>query len=187
MTSRRKRKNWLKHIMVIILVIVLAMGGFMIWKSFQTEAPEVIEMPVVAKPVVTTKPESEQPEEEKVVEEPEEKVEIVKEKVEQFDGGDPNKEESLTGVITYAGVSGGDLIVRVNIDQYLAGGTCKLKLLGSGGASYEETVDIADSAATATCKGFNVATTKIPNGKVSVSILVTSGAKTGTIEGEVNL
>lgn len=90
-------------------------------------------------------------------------------------------------MITYAGVSGGDLIVRVNIDQYLAGGTCKLKLLGSGGASYEETVDIADSAATATCKGFNVATTKIPSGKVSISILVTSGAKTGTIEGEVNL
>lgn len=181
MTSR-KRKNWLKYIIIVIFLAVLCGGGFMIWKSFKTEELKVD--PGTAEPVVTPVivPESDDKKEETGTVEKK-----VEKKVEQFDGGDPNDREELTGVITYVGVSGGNLVIRVNVDQYLTSGTCKLKLTGNGGAVYEETVEVIDSAATATCKGFNVATSKLPGGKVNISILVTSGEKTGTIEGEVSL
>lgn len=182
MTSR-KRKNWLKYIATAILVVVLAIGGFMVWKSFQENEEEPVEnvsTPVEQTPIKESESESEG--------EPKTKTETeAKKKVEQFDGEDPNENTGLTGVITYAGVSGGNLMVRVNIDQYLADGTCKLKLSATSGVVYEETVDVTDSASTATCKGFNIATTKLPSGKININILVTSGEKTGTIEGEVNL
>lgn len=185
MTSRR-RKNWLKYIIIVIFLAVLCGGGFMIWKSFKTEELKVD--PGTAEPVVTPVivPESDDKKEDKK-EETGTVEKKVEKKVEQFDGGDPNDREELTGVITYAGVSSGNLVIRVNIDQYLTSGTCKLKITGNDGAVYEETVAAVDSAATATCKGFNVATNKLPSGKLSISILVTSGGKTGTIEGEVSL
>ncbi len=178
MTSR-KRKNWLKYIATVILVVVLAIGGFMVWRSFQEDEEEPVKD--VSTPVEQT-PAKESESEPKAKTETE-----AKKKVEQFDGEDPNANTGLTGVITYAGVSGGNLMVRVNIDQYLANGTCKLKLSATSGVVYEETVDVTDSASTATCKGFNIATTKLPSGKININILVTSGEKTGTIEGEVNL
>lgn len=184
MTSRR-RKNWLKYIIIVIILAGLAAVGFVTWKSFRAEESE--SEPGSGEPVVvipTTEPEGD----DKKDDEKDETGTIEqKKKVEQFDGEDPNEGEGLTGVITYAGVSGGNLVIRVNVDQYLTSGTCKLKITGNGGAVYEETVEVIDSAATATCKGFNVATSKLPGGKVNISILVTSGEKTGTIEGEVSL
>ena len=186
MTSR-KRKNWLKYIATAILVVVLAIGGFMVWKSFQEDEEEPVEN-VSTTPVEQTPAKESESEPETKQEDSKDKTETeAKKKVEQFDGEDPNENTGLTGVITYAGVSGGNLMVRVNIDQYLANGTCKLKLSATSGVVYEETVDVTDSASTATCKGFNIATTKLPSGKININILVTSGEKTGTIEGEVNL
>ena len=111
----------------------------------------------------------------------------MEKKTEQFDGNDPNLNNGLTGVITYVGVSGGNLIIRVNIDQYLASGNCRLELLRDDNVIYGEVVEIIDSAATATCSGFNVATSGIGNGKTNINILLTSEGKTGIIKGEVNL
>ena len=121
------------------------------------------------------------------VENSEDKIEILKEEVKQFDGENPNEKDEITGVVTYAGINGDNLMIRVNIDQYLTDGNCALKLLKNNETVYEETVGVIDAAATATCKGFNVAKSDFMNGKISIKILVTSGEKTGTIEGEVNL
>ena len=185
MTSRR-RKNWLKYIIIVIFLAGLVALGFAIWKSFQAEEPK--SEPGSGEPTAVVTPKSEPEGDDKKDDKKDEtKTAEQKKKVEQFDGEDPNEGEGLTGVITYAGASGGNLVIRVNIDQYLTSGMCKLKLTGNGGAVYEETVEVIDSAATATCKGFNVATSKLPSGKVNISILVTSGEKTGTIEGEVSL
>lgn len=178
----RTRKNWIKYVLVAILIIVLAIGGVMIWKSFQTPEENSGRETM---PAQSTIPKNDDTNVKKDENETNEKK--VEKKVEQFDGEDPNEKAELTGVITYAGVNDGSLMIRVNIDQYLAGGMCKLKIIGSSGVAYEETVEVADSAATATCKGFNVATTKLPSEKVNISILVTSGNKTGTIKGEVSL
>lgn len=188
MTSR-KRKNWLKYIIIVVVLVGLAFGGFMIWKHWQTG--EVREEDRTMQPAETkleekVKEEVEIKEDEAKAKE-ESEVDVGKKKVEQFDGGDPNKKEEITGVITYAGVSGEKLIVRVNIDQYLADGVCKLNLSRDGGVIYEETAEVVDSAATATCKGFNVPAASLGSGKINIKILVTSGGKTGTIEGGVSL
>lgn len=186
----RKRKNWAKCVGVLILMVVLVGGGVLIWKNFGAKGES--QESGGAGQSVETKPEDENKDEsgsEKKEEAKAEegKVDTGKEEIKQFDGSDPNVGEKLTGVITYAGVNDGSLMVRVNIDQYLASGTCKLELLKDGGIVYGETAEVADSAATATCKGFNVAVAGLPSGKINIKILVASGEKTGIIEGEVTL
>ena len=51
-----------------------------------------------------------------------------KSKVQQYEGEDPNRKDALTGAITYVVVNDGRLMVRVNIDQFLDEGKCKMEL-----------------------------------------------------------
>lgn len=108
---------------------------------------------------------------------------VEKEKVIQYDGEDPNLAEGLTGAITYAGVSGDVLMIRVNIDQYLAGGSCVLSVAEFGEVIYTDTAEIVDSAATATCEGFNVPVAAIGEGEFVITVNLESGGKTGVISG----
>lgn len=184
--TRRKRKNVLKYVIILVLVAFGILGGFLIWQAVSGGDTENDD-------VTTIQPTEIEPENHKVensenkVEISEDKVENYKSKVEKFDGEDPNEKAVLSGVITYAGVNDGNLMVRINIDQYLAGGECKLELSRNGEKIYTESAEIVDSAATSTCKGFNVATANLGNGTINITVFVTSGEKTGTIKGEVIL
>ena len=129
-----------------------------------------------------TKPETKK-EEEKKEETPVEE----KEKVQQYDGNDPNTANDITGVITYAGVSGDNLMIRVNIDQYLNGGKCTLSLRQGGGNVYGAEANVVDSAATSTCEGFNIPVASLPKGNINIIIYISSGDKVGEIAGEVTL
>ena len=92
------------------------------------------------------------------------------------------------GVVTYAGVNDGVLMVRVNIDQFLTEGNCSLVLAKDGASLYTETVGVVDSSATATCEGFNIQTEKIgASGNIGIRIMIKSGDKSGIIEGEVEI
>ena len=113
--------------------------------------------------------------------------EIEKEEIIQYDGGDPNEKESLTGAITYLGVSGNDLVVRVNIDQYLSGGDCEMNIVRGSEVLYTSTVPIIDSASTSTCEGFNVPVEKLSSGKIQVNINLSSGERIGIISGETEI
>lgn len=182
--TKRKRKNWLKRVMIIIVLAALVVGGFFVMKNWPKEeavdSKDKIEQQ--AEKIEEKKAEKEEDKAEDTAE-----IEVEKKKVEQFEGENPNEKTELTGVMTYAGVNDGKLMVRVNIDQYLSGGECELSLYRDGERIYTETAEVIDSAATATCKGFNVATAELGGGKINIKILVTSGEKTGIIEGEVNL
>ncbi len=186
MTKRRRRRNrGVYWVVVLVLLVIAGIIGFKVWEGyFKDDKPPVDD----SSEIEDKSDEEENPEEI----DPEEKEEVLEEeplekKTEQFDGNDPNLNNELTGVITYVGVSGGNLIIRVNIDQYLASGNCRLELLQDDNVIYGEVVEIIDSAATATCKGFNVATSGIGNGKTNINILLTSEGKIGIIKGEVNL
>ncbi len=181
--TRRKRKNIVNYVAVIIVAGLLVGVSCVIWMNFsgKEKIDSSDDKTVIEEVEVKTKAEVEKEQEEI------KQDEIVKEKVKQYDGANPNESEKLTGVITYAGVNGGILMVRVNIDQYLANGKCRLELSRDSKVLYGEEVDIVDSAATATCKGFNVATDGLGNGKTNISVIVTTDGKTGTISGEVNL
>ena len=89
--------------------------------------------------------------------------------------------------MTYAGVLGNDLMIRVNIDQYLSGGSCGLSLIRDDVVQYSNVVNVVDSAATATCEGFNVPIAEIGSGSYQIIIKITSGEKVGVIRGEVNV
>lgn len=119
-----------------------------------------------------------------------EEVEIKKEEIVQYDGDDPNASEQLTGAITYAGVNGNSLMIRVNIDQLLTSGTCELTLKDGEDVVFSGSVGIVGSAMTSTCEGFDVSMKNLPglSGKnVQVGIVLKSGDKVGKLEGAVSL
>ncbi|MBO7657030.1 hypothetical protein J6S55_00035, partial [Candidatus Saccharibacteria bacterium] len=110
-----------------------------------------------------------------------------KEEVKQYDGDSPNMADSLTGVISYAGVSGGDLIIRVNIDQYLTTGNCGLTLKRDGNIIYSVTTNIEGSVSTSTCNGFKISSGELSSGKLEIEIALESGDKRGKILGEATI
>ena len=78
-------------------------------------------------------------------------------------------------------------MIRVNIDQFLSEGTCTLNLEKEGEIVYGEMVDIIDSAATATCEGFNVPAASLGTGNYRIIIKLRAGEYGGVINGEVSI
>lgn len=176
---KRNRKIASKMLFLLLLIATLVVGYF-VWDGYFREK----EIPKEDDDIVAV------PEQDEVVEatevvEPEKKVE--KEKIEQFDGDNPNENNTLSGVITYAGVSGEYLMIRVNIDQYLSGGSCNLSLMRDGTAIFGDTATIIDAVATSTCEGFNVPLSSLGEGQLKIVINLNAGDKIGVIEGEVKI
>ena len=186
MARRKRSRKWIYWVVVILLAAMAVMVGYKVWEGyFKDDRTQVEEETVVE---VAQKVEEKESEEAKSEVETVAEVEEVPVTRPQYEGVDPNTSGEITGVVTYAGVNADVLMIRVNIDQYLAGGNCVLMVAQDGAELYSEKVRVADSAATATCEGFNVPTAQIAaSGRVGIRIMVTSGDKTGIIEGEVNL
>lgn len=177
--KRRKNKKNKKILSVVLFLVLFVAAGvvaYLVWDGYFRD----------------DKKESEDSE---FVEEAEEIEEggkgavtgevVKKEPVVQYEGSDPNEAGELTGVITYAAVSGDNLIIRVNIDQYLDGGSCELSL-SQGGVKYSDTANIS-SVTTATCEGFNVLVGELEAGNYQIEIKISSDGRTGIIKGEVNI
>ena len=181
-TRRRKRsKKWIFRLFLLILIIVAIVIVYLVWDSYFNDkkkevAPEDKEVPAVQ---VEPEPKAEEKTPEKVEE---------KEDVKQYDGNNPNTDNSLSGAVTYAGVNNDKLMIRVNINQYLSGGSCTLRLLFESDVNmYEEMTEIIDSASTSTCAGFDVPLSRLSKGHYLIIINMNSDGKTGTINGEVDV
>lgn len=181
---RRRSKKWISWLVFLVLIVVAGVVCYFVWDNYFREKEEVIEQTDVV-----TQEETEEKVEERTGEQGNDSdVVIVEEKkVVQYDGEDPNEQNELTGVITYAGVSGNALMVRVNINQYLAEGSCVLNLTSGGANIYSETVAIVSGPSTATCEGFDVPVSAVGSGKFNIGVELSSGGKTGVIYGEVSL
>lgn len=181
MARRRRSRLWISRLVILMLLILAGVVVFLVWDNYFRDKGEVVPEPEqteefeVAGGVVN--------EEDGVFEE--EKVE--KKPVVQYDGEDPNESDGITGVITYAGVSGDDLVIRLNIDQFLDSGECMLLLSTAGNVVYSNTASVIDAAATSSCDGFNVPMSLLEDGYYNIMVEVESGAKKGKINGEVNL
>ena len=181
----RRNKKWLPKMLFLILLVGAIVICYFVWDAYfkvkengQTEKEETVSV------IEEKKKEEQKPEDvTEILVQPE----ITKEEVPQFDEVDSNQNETITGVITYAGVSGEVLMIRVNIDQYLGSGSCELSLKQNGQEVFTDRAGIIDSAATATCEGFNVPIKEIGPGKVNIKIIVSSNDKSGTINGEVKI
>ena len=105
----------------------------------------------------------------------------------QYEGDDPNKSEELTGVVTYAGVNDGVLMVRVNIDQYITEGVCDLTLERSGDTIYNSIVSLIGDVSASTCEGFDIPVGGLGGGKTNIIINLNADGRTGTIRGEADI
>lgn len=113
--------------------------------------------------------------------------EVEEKRVKQYEGEDPNLAEELTGVVTYAGVNGGKLMIRVNIDQYLTDGSCELTLVRDGAGVYAGTANVVGSPTTSSCDGFDILVAGLGAGNYGIEIKINSGGKTGVIRGETKI
>lgn len=110
-----------------------------------------------------------------------------KKEILQYDGNNPNTTEKLSGVISYTGVTGGSLVIRVNIDQYLTSGNCTLNLIKNGTIIYSTDVRIETSVTTSTCSGFDIQISEFGSGKIEIEVILESDGKRGIITGEAEI
>lgn len=133
----------------------------------------------------TDKPEDKKPEEKSDEESKEETK--TEEKASQYEGESPNKSENLTGLITYADVVNDELVIRVNIDQFLQSGNCNLTMSRNGVTYYSQSVGIQESVTTSTCDGYKIPVSDLSKGDFQVEIDLESEGKSGKITGRVRI
>ncbi|MBQ3445501.1 hypothetical protein IJG29_02125 [Candidatus Saccharibacteria bacterium] len=182
---RKRSKKWVWGVVFAVLVAVAAVIVYLVWDGyFKEKQPENKGEDKSSSTVEVVEKEPQVDEEtEKVSKEAAQKAEIVY----SDEAENEAKYDEITGVITYAGVAGDNLMIRVNIDQYVTGGQCELALRAEGGSVYSDAAPIIDAAATATCEGFNVPLAGLPSGELNIVIYLAAGDKTGEIRGSVNL
>lgn len=181
--ARRRRRNrkWLIGGVFLVLLIATGVGAAALWNNeHQEEQGNETEMVEEEKAVDTEKRDEETEEEysERMAEQ---------KKVKQYEGEDPNKAEELSGAVTYAGVNNGILMIGVNIDQFLNEGSCELNLVRGENVIYAGKANIMADVSTSSCDGFNIPVSGLGNGATEIIIKLSSGGKTGTIKGEVNI
>lgn len=175
---RRRSKKWISWIIILVLLILAGVVCFLVFENYFKDKEVLGE---------DEKPETPLDIEEEITEEKKEEEPAKKEEVVKYEGDNPNNLSEITGVITYAGVSGDSLMIRLNIDQFLDGGECMLLLSTAGNVVYSNTVNVVDSATTSSCDGFNIPMSLLESGYYNITVEVESGAKKGKINGEVNL
>lgn len=190
--KRVRNKKWLWGLAGALVVVVVVVTGVVIWKVNSGDTgggEEVVENKTdetrnkdsaVAKEKEVTG--EGQDEEGKFAEE-----EVEKKRVAQYEGEDPNSAEELSGVITYAGVANGTLMIRVSIDQYLNEGSCKLSLKRGETVVYSGTAKVVGDVSTATCEGFDVPVSGLGGGGLEIIIDISANGKKGAIRGEVSI
>ena len=181
--KRKRSKKWISTLIFILLLVAAGVVCYFVWDAYfrDRKTPEPDNNTVVVDD--KTKGAEEKKDNNK---ESEEKYK-EKEETQQYEGTDPNSNEYLTGAVTHAKVSGDKVIIRVNIDQYLSGGTCELRIKNNGSEVYSDSASIIDSASTSTCEGFNVPLDSVPAGYLDILITLNSGEKTGSINGMVEV
>ena len=182
---RRKKRKSGKIIFGILIIAALAVSAFAVYEYFLKPKTEDQPAGSATTPTVLN-PEPNTPTDDgRGSEDPE--VITGKEPVIQYDGDDPNESNDLTGAITYAGATANNIIIRVNIDQYVDGGTCVLKILNGGSVIYQTTANLIADVSTSTCDGFNLPRSVVDSGNFALSIELSSGGKTGVINGGIDL
>ena len=173
--KQKKNKKWLYWLLMLVLFVTAAVVVYLVWNTYFRDKDEGQNSGVTVETVEIQKQEELQNQEEAGI--------PNKPKVVQYDGEDPNDAEELSGVITYAGFSGDRLMVRVNIDQYVDDGECRLDLMRGGVLVHEEVTGMVGNASTASCDGFDVPIDVIGEGAVEIEIHLNSKGKTGVIRG----
>lgn len=193
--KRKNRRKWVYWFVILLLLVAAGVIVYLVWNSyFKPKNADVHEDNVVEVAEDKNKEESDTSNSDIKQDNVsagndsnanEVEREKEKEQVAAYEGNNPNYNNQLTGALTYAGVNGGILVIRVNIDQYLDSGTCRLSL--EGGTEYSDVANVVGGVATSTCEGFDIPVSELASGTYKIIIDLNSGDRKGTIEGEVSV
>ena len=188
MATRRRRRNkkWLSRIVILVLLIVAAVVCYLVWDNYFRDRD--VDNGDVESVEVEEKDTAEDTADDQTENEAELSSSAVeKKKVEQYDGADPNEANDLSGAITYAGVSGGKLMIRLNIDQYLTEGKCELTLTRGDATIYKSIASIIGIVTSATCDGFDIPVSELGGGNVTINVNISTNGRKGVIRGEASI
>ena len=176
----RKSRKWISRLFFLLLIVAACVLCYFVWDAYFRDKSPKGDDPKQQDSSVETKTDDKK-EEDKTEQKDE------KEKVPQYDGDDPNTAPGLTGAITYTGVSNGYLRIRVNIDQYLASGSCNVILTRGGTQIFSDYANIVSSASTATCEGFDIPVASLGSGSTQIKVTFSSGDRSGAVTGETSI
>ena len=178
MAKRRRNFRWVKWLFFLVLIAAAVVVVILVKNNMQTVKTGGGETQKV------------EPAEGSVDEKTEAGTEGTSEgerKVPQYEGESPNKSETLTGLMSYADVVNDELVIRVNIDQFLQSGSCNLTISRNGVTYHTQTVNIVESVSTSTCDGFKIPVSELSKGDLQVEIDLESDGKSGKITGRVRI
>lgn len=166
-------------LIVLIVAVAVTIVVFMSINRVQETLPEAPEN--APKPIAPI-----EPDEQDESPEPEDKVD-------QYEGEDPNKLPDLTGRVAYKAVNREQnleaLTVSASIDQYLTeAGTCTLRLKNSNNIEvYSSTLPAQPDVTTSACGPFEIPISDFSPGAYQIEITVSGDNKTGLITDTVQL
>lgn len=100
----------------------------------------------------------------------------------------PVTSDTLTGTINFKTTTSDTLALRTTIYQMIDGGNCVLTLTrATDGKVVTKNAKIVANPSSATCGGFDIPLTELGLGKWNISIVLSSGNKSGTITSEVTI
>ena len=107
--------------------------------------------------------------------------------VAQYEGEDPNKKDTITGVVSHAGIADGSFMVQVMLDQALGNtGTCNFVLTHSSGATLTSTSATEAGPSSSFCI-YSVPASSVNSGYWSIKVTVSTSDKEGVITGEASI
>ena len=185
---RKQRKNlkWAYWLILLVLLVAAGVLIFVVWKTnLGGDKGQAEETVIEESEVQTAETESEA---ETITNSEETNNDAVPpSKVKQYEGEGANSSEVLTGVVTRTSLANGNLMIWTNIDQYLNNGSCELALMENGRKVYGEIANIVPDVATSYCENLSVPVAAVGNGNYEIVINLSSGGKTGVINGEATI
>jgi len=184
MPKRRKSYRWLWGLIFLILIAATVVVAILVRNNLFGEQPKENNQNTSQNTTDTSKKEDNKKEDDtKKADDNSAK----KEEIPQYAGDNPNRANTLSGVISYADVSNENLVIRVNIDQFLSNGNCTLNIVKNGSSVFTQLVSIMESVSTSTCDGYNIPVSSLPKGDLQLEVLVESEGKSGKITGRVRI
>ena len=183
MPKRKRNCRWVKWLLFLALIAGAVVVAILVKNNFDNKTNNDNQQTSNANKPEEKKPEKKADDNSGGTEE----TPKQEEKAPQYEGESPNNSETLTGLITYADIINNELVIRVNIDQFLQSGNCNLKITRNGVTYYSQSVGIVESVTTSTCDGFKILAGDLPGGNLQVEIDLESEGKSGKIEGRVKI
>lgn len=186
--DHRKKSHAGLFVATVLAIMVLAAAGFFIFlnreKIFSHNSDSTSDASS------SEQQKSQENESDKKDDKPSEAVdtrEEGKDSVAQYEGSDPNTLDSITGIISFAGVSEGNFIVTATLDQFLSDiSSCKFTITNNSGVTINFDGSASTGPSTSFCS-YSSSASNIASGHYDIKVEISAGSKSGVITGEANI